>query len=569
MARRTRRGRRRRDADGATERTLRRMAVAAGAASRGAPKLHCGAPAACARGDGRGDAGEAGDAGDPQEPAAAERPGPDRAGTRGDPARAAGRRAGGRKGSTVTGTPVLAAAWGRQALRAIVAGVPPVAEVTNGPFAAGPRPTWRIGPAARLGLPMTHAKHPASVSPRRSSPSGSLRSTRRRARSPRSSTSTASCRSSWTASASSSARRYAALGIADGAGRMERFITTGITPEARAAHRRRAAGPRAARPADHPRAPVDPGRRTSRSTRRASASRPTTRSMRSFLGVPVAGQGPLRRQPVPHREGARRAVHRGRRAAASRCSPSTPASPSRTRGSTTRSSAWRSSRSGSGSARTSTTGSSRRSTPWACRWRMVPELVEDEAGRARGRGARGPRDRRAQPRDRRHPLVHPPAAARRWAGEEDPVEALARLGEELGMHAVVDLEVDLDERRGAAARPAARPPVGHPVHRARGAVQRRPPRRRDRGRCWSSTATATTWCCAIEDNGRGLRSGRADRAGRATAGTRASATCATAPWPGRDVGVGRPGDRHAYHRHARPRHPYHRPASPPPPEKPP
>jgi signal transduction histidine kinase len=29
-------------------------------------------------------------------------------------------------------------------------------------------------------------------------------------------------------------------------------------------------------------------------------------------------------------------------------------------------------------------------------------------------------------------------------GDEDPVEGLARLGEELGMHAVIDLEVDLD-----------------------------------------------------------------------------------------------------------------------------
>jgi len=40
-------------------------------------------------------------------------------------------------------------------------------------------------------------------------------------------------------------------------------------------------------------------------------------------------------------------------------------------------------------------------------------------------------------------------------GEEDPVEALARLGEELGMHAVIDLDVDLD---GGADQLRALPP---------------------------------------------------------------------------------------------------------------
>ena len=41
----------------------------------------------------------------------------------------------------------------------------------------------------------------------------------------------------------------------------------------------------------------------------------------------------------------------------------------------------------------------------------VPELVEDEDGPPGCRRPRGPRDRRPQPRDRRHPLLHPAAAA--------------------------------------------------------------------------------------------------------------------------------------------------------------
>ena len=98
---------------------------------------------------------------------------------------------------------------------------------------------------------------------------------------------------------------YAALGIADARGRMERFITSGITPEARARDRGRARGPRAARP-DHPRRAGRSGPRTSPTHPAASASRPTTRRCARSSGVPVAGQGPLGRQPVPHRQGGRR-----------------------------------------------------------------------------------------------------------------------------------------------------------------------------------------------------------------------------------------------------------------------
>ena len=158
-------------------------------------------------------------------------------------------------------------------------------------------------------------------------------------------------------------------------------------------------------------------------------------------------------------------------------------------------------------ARTSTTGSSRRSTPSACRSRMVPELIDDEAGRRRGRRARRPRHRRAQPRHRRHPLVHPAAAARRSAARRTRSRPSRALAEELGMHAVVDLEVDLDDgATTCCGRPAARPPVGPPVHRPRGArptspatparpgrvSSPRPRRRRARAASSRTTAGAST-----------------------------------------------------------------------------
>jgi len=73
----------------------------------------------------------------------------------------------------------------------------------------------------------------------------------------------------------------------------------------------------------------------------------------------------------------------------------------------------------------------------------VPELVEDEAGRA---DAVARVDRAIDALNlviadiRSYILRLRPA----FGGEEDPVEAIARLGEELGMHAVIDLEVDLE-----------------------------------------------------------------------------------------------------------------------------
>ena len=73
----------------------------------------------------------------------------------------------------------------------------------------------------------------------------------------------------------------------------------------------------------------------------------------------------------------------------------------------------------------------------------VPELVEDEDGR---RDAVARVDRAIDALNlvisdiRSYILRLRPATG----GPEDPVEALARLGEEHGMHAVIDLEVDLD-----------------------------------------------------------------------------------------------------------------------------
>jgi len=74
---------------------------------------------------------------------------------------------------------------------------------------------------------------------------------------------------------------------------------------------------------------------------------------------------------------------------------------------------------------------------------VVPELVEDEGGReeAVARVDRAIDALNLVIADIRSYILR---LRPTMGGEEDPVEALARLVEELGMHAVIDLEVDLD-----------------------------------------------------------------------------------------------------------------------------
>jgi signal transduction histidine kinase len=74
----------------------------------------------------------------------------------------------------------------------------------------------------------------------------------------------------------------------------------------------------------------------------------------------------------------------------------------------------------------------------------VPELVEDEAGRtdAVARVDRAIDALNLVIADIRSYILR---LRPTMGGEEDPVEALARLGEELGMHAMIDLDVDLEE----------------------------------------------------------------------------------------------------------------------------
>jgi two-component system sensor histidine kinase DevS len=73
----------------------------------------------------------------------------------------------------------------------------------------------------------------------------------------------------------------------------------------------------------------------------------------------------------------------------------------------------------------------------------VPELVEDEDGRtdAIARVDRAIDALNLVIADIRSYILRLRPA---MGGPEDPVEALARLGEELGMHAMIDLEVDLE-----------------------------------------------------------------------------------------------------------------------------
>ena len=146
-------------------------------------------------------------------------------------------------------------------------------------------------------------------------------------------------------------REYAALGIVDAEGVIERVHHERDVATRAGADRRAPARPRDPG-ADHPREPVVPGRGP-------DAGPPALRLPAQPPGdarLPRRAREhprPVDRQPLPHREGRR--VQRGGRAAGGALRRPRRASRSRTPGSTTRCSGSPSSRSASGSAATSTT----------------------------------------------------------------------------------------------------------------------------------------------------------------------------------------------------------------------
>jgi signal transduction histidine kinase len=132
----------------------------------------------------------------------------------------------------------------------------------------------------------------------------------------------------------------------------------------------------------------------------------------------------------------------------------------------------------------------------------VPELVEDEAGRA---DAVARVDRAIDALNlviadiRSYILRLRPA----MGGEEDPVEALARLGEELGMNMMIDLDVDLEEGADGlrALSPDRRADVLFIAREALSNVARHSGATRATIRLWEDR-DGLALC--IEDNGRGF-----------------------------------------------------------------
>ena len=235
--------------------------------------------------------------------------------------------------------------------------------------------------------------------------------------------------------------RYAALGIA-GPGRRHRAVHhQRDQPRRPRPDRGAAARPRHPRP-DHPREPDAPARRPRWPTHARLGFPPEPPA-----DAPVprrAGHGPRPhgRQPLPDRQATAR-VHRRRPADSSRCSPSTPGSPSRTPASTSRSSGWRSSRSASGSARTSTTAIIQAIYAVGLSLEDVPEMMDDEPDEARRRVERAIDSLDQTIRDIRNFIFGlRPAAPRR----RRPRRGARRPGRRVpGQH---------DDRRRAARRPA-------------------------------------------------------------------------------------------------------------------
>lgn len=234
--------------------------------------------------------------------------------------------------------------------------------------------------------------------------------------------------------------RYAALGIADGAGHIERFITTGITPEERAA-----IGP----------VPVGHGLlgllimegRTIRaddiSKHPASVGFPANHpSMTTFLGVPVRVKGESvgnlyltdKAHGVPFTDDDERlvemfAVHAGIAIENARLHDQVQRL------------AVVEERERIG--KDLHDGIIQAIYAVALSLEVVTELLEDEEGRreALARVDHGVDALNLVIADIRSYILRLRPAI---AGPEDPVEALARLAEELGMHAVVEIELDLE-----------------------------------------------------------------------------------------------------------------------------
>src|SRR3954468_7272760 len=234
--------------------------------------------------------------------------------------------------------------------------------------------------------------------------------------------------------------RYAALGISDATGRIERFITTGITPEQRAA-----IGP----------VPVGHGllgllimeghtmRADDISAHASSVGFPPNHPpMTTFLGVPVAVKGEIvgnlyltdKAHGEPFTEDDERlvemfAVHAGIAIENARLHD------------LVQRLAVVEERDRIG--RDLHDGIIQAIYAVGLSLEMVPELIDDQAGRTEAveRVDRAIDALNLVIADIRAYIVQ----LRPAGGPEDPVEALARLGEELGMHTVVDLDVDLDD----------------------------------------------------------------------------------------------------------------------------
>ncbi len=266
----------------------------------------------------------------------------------------------------------------------------------------------------------------------------------------------------------------------------------------------------------------------------------------------ITVKGMLGRQPLPHQQGRRRRIQRRGPAARRDVRRSTPGSRWRTRGSTSSSSGWRSSTSGSGSARTCTTGSSRTCTPSACRSRTSPELMEDD--RARGGGPRRPGDRRDQPVDRRTSATSSSGCGRSSSRARSLVGGCwpPWSSEYRHNHGRRASTCAAGHDRGSSCRPQVRrsPPGASPAKPLSNVVAPREGQPRDRRSCRASAERAGPGSGSRTTGSASIPAGVVELGHQGLANTarpRAASSAATL-----DVSSSRPGARHAGHRPASP-----------------